>query len=238
MGGSINRMLKRLLFISMFVLLFLPVITSIEIPTLQRDLNQTLSIPCNFNGNVCPSSAVCNSTIMNPNGTVLYNNYPMDKVNAVFAINLTSQDLDMVGQYEQTVSCCAGVTCKARELPFQVTPSGSSPLTTGQSGVLLIVLGVMFFISIIFFIIGFRSEHIIPKMVGFSFGAIMVIIIVFYTMFMINEVVSGTPNLVTGYETFLFVMRIIGTVLILSMMVILFMVMVKSWKVKRGLIDR
>lgn len=62
--------------------------------------------------------------------------------------------------------------------------------------------------------------------------------LILYTMFIITEAVSGTPNFVTGYETFLFVMKSVGTVLLLGLLVVTFMVMAKAWKVRRGILDK
>jgi len=223
------------------LLLFIPFVSSqavFDIPTFKEDTNQTLSVPCHFNGNVCPVTASCNATILNPDGDILYNSEVMTKEGSLFTLNLTAEDLSMVGQYENTISCCAGTTCRARELPFQVTPSGAKPLTTSQGTVLLLVLGVILFIAIIFFVIGFRSENIVGKVSGFSGGSIMVLILILYTMFMINEAVSGTPNLVSGYETFIFVMKILGYVLISGLVIVLLLVMAKAFKIRRGLIDK
>ena len=227
-----------LLLLALLIVPFVSAQATFEIPTYQQDTNQTLSVPCHFNGLGCPVAAYCNATILNPDGDQLYNTAPMTKDGSVFTLNLTETDLNMVGQYENTVSCCVGTNCRARELPFQVTPSGAQPLSESQGTVLFLVLGVILFISIIFFIIGFRSENIVLKTTGFAFGSIMVLILIFYTMFMINEAISGTPNLVTGYETFLFVMRILGTVLILGLVIVLFLVALKAWKIRRGLTDK
>ena len=222
----------------MAVVPFVSAQAEFDIPTLQQSFNQTLSVPCHFNGIPCPPAAICATTILDPEGEVLYNAENMTKDGSVFNINLTSEDLSLVGQYENTVSCCVGSTCRARELPFQVTPSGAAPLDTSQTSVLFLVLGVILFVSIIFFIIGFRTKNVVGKVAGFSGGAIMILILALYTTFMINEVVSGTPNLISGYETFLFVMKMIGTVLIVGLVVVLLLVTAKAWRIRRGLVDK
>lgn len=239
MGGPDNRMSNKLIMLIMMmaVLPFVSAQAIFDIPTFQQDTNQTLSIPCHFNGNVCPPAAYCNATIINPDGDIIYNTEPMLKVGTVFNLELNATDLNKVGQYENTISCCAGTTCRANVLPFQVTPSGAQPLSQSQGTVLFLVLGVILFIAIIFFIIGFRSKNIVVKTSGFSGGVVMVFVLVLYTMFMINEAISGTPNLVSGYETFLMVMKIIGTVLIIGLMIVLGLVAGKAWKIRRGLAD-
>ena len=222
----------------MAVLPFVSAQAAFDIPTFEQSFNQTLNIPCNYNGVVCPLATECNTTILNPDGDLVVNNQAMFPDNGVFGYNLTEDNLADVGQYENTVSCCVGTNCRARELPFQVTPSGAAPLTTSQGTILFVVLGVLLFISIIFYIIGFRSEHIIGKVTGFSGGVVFTIMLILYTMFIITEAVSGTPNFVTGYETFLFVMKSVGTVLLLGLLVVTFMVMAKAWKVRRGILDK
>lgn len=224
--------------LALVVLFILPLVMAQEIPTYQQSTNVTLSVPCFINGDVCGVSVTCDASILNPEAVSLYNTESMTKVGTYYEINLTETDTSTVGQYELAISCCQGGNCFDRQLNFQITPSGAAPLSTGQSGILFIVLAVIFFVSIIFFIFGFRSQGIFGKMVGFSGGIVMIFILVLYTMFIINEAISGTPNLVTGYETFLFVIRTIGTVLILSLIVILFLVMAKAWKIKRGIVDK
>lgn len=240
MGSPNKRMLKKTI-ILLLLLVLVPLVSSAttsEIPTLKQGLNQTLNVPCSFNGAVCPVTTTCNTTILNPNGVTLYNTVPMNKDGGIFSINLTSDDLLLVGQYENTISCCAGTTCRARELPFQVTPSGASPLTQGQSNILFLVLGVIVFIGIIFFVIAFKSGGVVWKVAGFAGGSIMILILVLYTMFIINEAISGTPNFVKGYETFLLVMRGIGYVAITGLVVIAFITLVRAWKIRRGIIDK
>ena len=214
------------------------VVGQADIPTFQQEMNTTLSVPCFINGDICGGSVICDASVVNPSGNETFNTEAMFQDGSFFKLNMTESDTSQVGQYELSVSCCQGGNCFDRQLNFQITPSGAQPLSTSQGTVLLLVLGVILFISIIFFIIGFRGENVIVKTTGFAGGVITIFILVLYTMFIINEAVSGTPNLVQGYETFLLVMKSIGTVLILGLIVVLFLVMAKAWRIKRGLIDK
>jgi hypothetical protein len=209
-----------------------------DIPTYARNTNITISVPCAFNGITCPASTVCNVTIIDPKSVTIFNNEPMTKVDAVFEIDLNVSQTSELGQHEFTPTCCTGSRCRTEFLHYRITPSGAEPLSSGQGTILLSILGVMLLVCIIFFVIGFRSENIVAKTSGFSGGVIMILIMILYSMVIINEVIAASPSLIAGYEVFLFVMRIIGTVLILALIIILFLVMAKAWKIKRGLIDK
>lgn len=234
--------MKINLLIIMSVLLLLPVITSqsfnADIPNYPQNQNITISVPCAFNGITCPSSTLCNVTILDPNSIPVFNNAPMTKVDAVFEIDLNESQTSKLGQYEFTPTCCVGSTCRTQFLHYRITPSGAAPISSGQGTILISIIGVMLLVCVIFFVMGFRSENVVLKTAGFAGGSVMILIIVLFTMLLVNEIIASSPTLVTGYETFLFVMRIIGTVLILGMIIVLFLVMAKAWKIKRGLVDK
>jgi hypothetical protein len=207
-------------------------------PTYERATNLTLSIPCTSNGEICPSGTVCVATIINPDQEVLINNQTMTQNAAVFEVNLSDNQTTTLGQYEFSVSCCDGTSCFSKALVFLVTPSGAEPLSSGQGSVLFIIMGVMFFVAIIFFVIGFRAKSVFGKTAGIVGGCIMILILILYSLVVANEVVASSPSLVEGFETFYFVMKMLGVILIAGLFIVILLVSLKAWKIRRGLIDR
>jgi uncharacterized membrane protein YwzB len=197
-----------------------------------------LSVPCTFGGAFCPTLTECNITILDPDSVVLANNEVMTKNSSVFNYTLSGNSTTKNGQYEVAVSCCNGIICKPKLLSFLITPSGADPLTSGQGTVLMIVMGVMFFVAVIFFVIGFRSESVAGKATGYSLGGVMILVLILYSLLVANEAIASSPKLIAGFETFYFVMKMIGTIAIVGMIVLLLLVAVRAWKIKRGLIDR
>lgn len=195
-----------------------------------------LTVPCSFGGAFCPTLTECNITILDPDSIVLANNEVMTKNSSVFNYTLNSTTKN--GQYEVAVSCCSSNICRNKLLSFLITPSGADPLSSGQGTVLMIVMGVMFFVAILFFVIGFKSENVVGKATGYSLGGVMILVLILYSLLVANEAIASSPKLISGFENFYFVMKMIGTIAIVGMIVLLLLVAVRAWKIKRGLIDR
>lgn len=207
-------------------------------PVYEQSTNLTLSVPCTNNGDVCSGSTICSATIINPDQLVLLNEANMTQNGAVFEVNLSDNQTNVLGQYEFSVSCCAGPKCFSKALIFLITPSGAEPISSGQGTVLFIIMGVMFFVAVIFFVIGFRAKSVFGKTAGITGGCLMILILILYSLLVANEVVASSPSLVEGFETFYFVIKMLGTILVAGLFVVIFLVSLKAWKIRRGLIDR
>ena len=115
-------------------------------PVYERETNVTLSIPCTIDGEYCSAGTECNTTIINTEQDVLFNNAGMTQNGAVFEIDLSTIQTEINGEYEFNVACCDGNDCFSKSLTFWVTPNGELPSTA--KGILY--LGLLF-VFIIFF---------------------------------------------------------------------------------------
>lgn len=222
------------------LLLVLPSVTAAtnpEIPTFQQNIANNLSIPCNFNGNVCPVTALCNTTIINPQGLVLFNSEPMTKVNALFILNLSADNLDTIGQYENTVTCCAGTTCRARELPFQVTPSGATPISAGQGSIVLAIFIFLFVINILLYFLGFQIPNLLVRLFVFPLAGIMSGGLIYYALLILSETLAASPSILAGLNIFLGVFRVLFVAVGLLYIGIIFSIVLKQLRIKSGTID-
>lgn len=147
-------------------------------PVYQQSTNTTISLPCTIDGDYCSVNATCKTTIINPDGDVLVNNYAMVQNNAVFEVNLSSSQTNVLGEYEFNVVCSDNGDSVSRFLRFHITPNGELPTTA--SGILYIGLFLLLLIFLGFLVYGFIvSDKLLFKFLLFHFGYIVFISILF-----------------------------------------------------------
>lgn len=177
--------MKNTILLFALLLLILPIINAqtsfLSEPYLKQNADTTLPLPCTIEGNYCSASAVCKTTIINPNNAVLYNNYTMSRNGAVFEINLTASDTSTLGKYQFNVVCADGANSASRFLNFNVTATGDS---RGISLFLILVLG-----SFIVLIMGIAVKN---EYLGFISG-------VLFMMTGIYALIYGVSNLADLY---------------------------------------
>lgn len=153
-----------------------PIIT--RQPVYKQNEATTISFPCTADGNYCSINATCRTTIIDPDGEVLINNYNMSRNNAVFEINLTSNQTSTLGEYEFNVVCSDNGNSVSRFLNFNITPNGEMPTTA--SGILYIGLLVLLLVIFGFLIYGFlSSKTVLVKFFLFHLGYLTLLSIFF-----------------------------------------------------------
>ena len=103
-----NRYITLLVTLGLLLILLPSVVAQ---PTYEQGTNITLSIPCTIDGEYCDAGTYCNTTIINPDQIVLFNNAGMTQNGAVFEINLSSSQTETLNDYEFNVACCDGNNC-------------------------------------------------------------------------------------------------------------------------------
>lgn len=185
----------------------------------------------------CNLGTNCSLTLFDPTLNIVVNNERMSFNPTFFNFTLNENQTLVLGDHSGTI-VCEGIDIVTNTFILTISPSGAGPLTTGQAFVLFGVLSIIIIIAVLFLIGGFKTPQILGKVFLFSFGAITVLIAILYSLLILNEAVAQSPILVEGFETFYFVMKILGTVGILALIVILFLVLFKAFKIRRGLIDK
>lgn len=126
--------------------------------------------PCFNNGTYCSSSAICNTTIIYPNSTILINNKQMQNQIAFHNYTLNSS-LVSNGEYETTITCIDGSQSGSETFFFEVNPTGirsTDQRQTATSRALYVIFGL----AIIFFV-GFLTFSNPP--VKYSFMIVSII---------------------------------------------------------------
>jgi len=183
-------------------------------PVFKTETDITLSVPCTTQGNYCSAGANCYSTILDPDGEVIVNNYNMTRNNAVFEVNLTANQTNKNGEYEFNVVCSDAGRSATKFLTFWITPNGELPTTS--KGIIYIGLLIALIIFCILSILGgIKAEHIALKSFLFLFAYLFFIGITFISWNLSADYLTSSPFLISFF-------RIIWWFLIIALFPILF----------------
>lgn len=177
------------------------------------------------------TTAVNISTISNPNSSIVISNQEMTK-NA-FTFNYSFCNTSILGLYVYDYFDVEGNTYVNS---FSITPSGSS-INSGSSLTLFGSLLVIFIFAIILLILGFKVQNKVGKIALFSFSGVGFMITVLYMVITIQQILYGFDSIVSGIENFWFIVKILIWIGLLVLGVIIFLIMLKAWKIKRGYDD-
>jgi len=146
-------------------------------------------------------------------------------------------DTDDVGRHDVTGhGDLSGTDTGFDVLYFEVTPSGSV-LDSASSTTLFGSLLVMLILSVIFIIMAMKNENLVGKLTLYSIAAIGFIMVILYTVVTIQQVLFGFDSIINGIETLWFVAKIGITIGSVAFGIVIFLIMLKAWNIKRGLRD-
>jgi len=170
--GSANMLRKS--FVIFLAFLFMISLAFAQ-PIYKQSEDKQLNVPCTYNGAICSISATCVGTIINPNGTLIFNQQNMVRTNATYGLFIPANLSQEVGEYQFPVTCCEGVKCSTQNLIFFVTPSGNIA-TSGEATVYIFLIFVVLFFFLLCLIgaINVNSEHeydIGGKLLKLKYGA-------------------------------------------------------------------
>jgi len=185
-----RKMVKKLMLVMIF-LIVIPMICAT--PTYKQNTVLDLKVPCINNGTSCSSSALCNTTIINPEGNLIVNNQEMSRNLSTFNYTLTPTQTFILGQYEFLVTCTDGTDSAASDLTFKITPSGFM-----ENSFFLIVIVIL---SAGVIILGFRLADP-PLVVLGSFG------LYFLGIYILFNGILGVKDLITTWAIGLIVLGV------------------------------
>jgi len=193
--------------------------------------NSCLQIP-----QVCASCSYVNISVFYPNKTLIISNEAMvSEGGGVWTYEFCNTTFS--GRYDVNgEGDLSGTATGFDVLWFEVTPSGSL-MAEGSSLVLFGSLLIMIILSIVFLYIATKSEQIVAKVTLYSIAFIGFLMSVLYTVVTIQQVLFGYESIVNGIETFLFVGKIGVGLGVIALFIIILLIMLKAWKIKRGFDD-
>ena len=185
---------------------------------------------------ICASCSFTNVSLTYPNSTLALNNVPMvDSGGALWTYEfcnttgLGRYDINGVGDLE-------GVNTGFDVLYFIVSPSGSV-LDSASSTTLFGSLLVMLILSVVFIIMAMKTESLAAKLTLYCIAGIGFIMVILYTVVTIQQVLFGFDSIVTGIETLWVVAKIGITIGGVALGIVVMLIMLKAWNIKRGLRD-
>jgi len=157
-----NKKILITIILGMFLISFTSLVSAGPIVFTQYE-EANLKVPCSYNGTNCDATAVCNISILYPNGTTMVNNKLMNN-NGNGMPNYTLPNTNTLGIYTYKMSATQAGVSGSDEDTFKIT-------TTGIDGNNKIPMYLLIF-SVILLILGFWFES--PPM-GFFSGVLFMV---------------------------------------------------------------
>ena len=157
--------MKKLILILFMILCVLPFINAV---VYEQSTDFNLTVICTNNGTYCSASALCNGTLINPEGVAVINNEPMTRIGAVYSLSVNSTHSSTNGEYQLNSVCIDGSLAKSESWFFNITPNGELPTITTS----ILYIGLVSFLIIFlgFLIFGFvKYESLLARFMLFHF---------------------------------------------------------------------
>ena len=228
---------KQVMFL-LVLILSISFITSITTYPQTKELD--LKVPFEVNGTIPTANAQCNISIKYPNSTYVRNqNMTMSNIgNGEFNITLTDSETKDLGEYSWVAFCCdINSQCAAGYDSYEITPSGSDALSSGEGLSLNVAILSIMVIGILLFISCLKAEKIGTKIVFGGMSIISFFIVIMFTLVIFTQVLGGYNDLVQGYSYFWMVMKVVLSILVLGLTLFAGWFSLRLWQFKRGFID-
>ena len=140
------------------------------------------------------------------------------------------------GNYQYNVCGDKNGINKCEVIEFSVTPSGNS-IDSGQSISLFGSLILIIIVGLILLFVAVKSKGVVAKISFYTFSTLAFVMAILYTVITIQQTLFGFESILTGIETFWSVSKIGMGIAFIGLLIVIFLVMLKAWKIKRGLYD-
>ena len=221
--------MKRILPIIFLFTIFSLILVSAEYYPHKQNTELQFSITSN-------NATQCNVTSYDYPSGVIFINQEMTKNGHTFNASIGSGNFTSIGNYCFNIVCTDGSQIETGSVCREVTPSGSQ-INSGKSINILGSVFIIVLLSLIFFFIAYKSENNLSRIVFYCFSGIGAIITILYTVIIMQQTLFGFDSILVGIESFWFVSKILVTIGGLSLGIVIFLIMMKAWKIKRGYID-
>jgi len=225
---------KKLLPFVLLILLVLPLVTS---QTYQISTELDFIVPFEVNGTIPSATAQCNISINYPNSEYLKQNESMTNLNnGDFNITLTASELNKIGEYDWRAFCCDGLSCAAGYGSFEITPSGSDAINSGEGLTLFLSIISILIIASLFFIFSFRVVSFPVKLIFMGLALVLFVVVIGFTMVTFGQILGGYDALINSYSSFFWVSGFLLVIVFIFLLLCLFKKAIELFKVKKGLI--
>jgi len=225
--------------IFLIILLLIPITSA---TSYQQETDIDLRHPIRINGAV-DSTILANITIQYPNNSLIINSAGMsyDATSQTHNYTLLNTFTKEIGEYNYCITSTGNGLNDTSCFSFDITPSGFERINTGEGISLFGSSLIMIIIAFLFFLMFMKVESLPIKIALLSGAVIFFFTDILFTAVSIQQNLAGFTNITDGFETFVFVMKILMSVsLIAFVLFILFFVVatfIHMVRRRRGLID-
>lgn len=155
-----------------------------------------LKVPCFNNGSYCSDSALCNLTLMLPNGELIVDNSPMTYNPSYFNYTFELSEIEKapIGIYQASMCCLDNGEQNCGTFTIEMTGNGKPPASSGI--VIVYIIGFLIIIGFLVYIIIYDMGHIINMDfdlldLAFNWGLYFSL----FGFYMLGEVYLGNPEI-------------------------------------------
>jgi len=214
-------------------ILLLLVLSLVLLPIISSSLGSFKVNECVDIKTILNTSWVNLSTLNYPNGDLIVSNQIMYNI-AGKTFNYTTCNTSQLGTYIYDYFDADGNTYVNS---FEITPSGFGAIGSGEGTTIAMAIIVMLIVAIIFIVGGFKMPNIALQVIGVGLGAVILMSTVLFSMVILMQVVGGFSSIISGYETFWFVIKILTGIGILGLLIFAILFSWKLWMIKKGFRD-
>lgn len=230
-----NKRSKYLIYFFLFTIFFMSFANADTYP---QGNDVLISHPIRIDGAVS-SSIDANISVKNTVGNFVINNQVMtyNSSTAEHEFLIAEGNLSAVGVYPYCITATGNGLNSTGCFDFEITPSGFSRISAGEGIIVFGGLLIMFSIAIFSFVLFLRSETPTGKITFISVAGIFLLITTLFSTILIQQNLGGFGNILSGYETFVFVIKTVVTISVLAFFVVIGLFMLKAWRLKNGLME-
>lgn len=203
----------------------------------ERNTNLTIFEKCRVDGFICDVSYSCDLTILDPSQVLVVDQVSMTDEGVYQTFNLTANQSEINGVHEATVDCTNTTFSGSNTFNYEITPSGSAPVTQSQSLILIAAVSLLILVSLFFGFLGFKSTN---TTIMLSFISFAVLIMVFTLGLIVNvvELSFGTFLEVVGnFSTVYILFTVLLSVAALGLIMYIIVVVLNYYWTLRGMKD-
>jgi hypothetical protein len=191
---------------------------SLDISMSNADLSECLGCTCEYD-------------LYYPNGTTLIRGASGNNVDGNCVYSTSSNTL---GVHGGEIYFTNGVDYGKASFEFEITNNGLRGITTGEAMSIIGSFIIILALSFALFWFGLRMESVGLKLVVMGLGVIFFVVLILYSLVVVEQTAGLFTTIVNGYGEFWFVAKIFLSMAILSLVLFSLYIAWRYWKIKRG----
>ena len=160
-----------------------------------------LKVPCLNNDSYCSAVAICNATVLFPNGDVFVEDAAMTNSGSYFNFTMNASNTSTIGVYKLQVTCFDGVDPGYSLLEFKITSSGMEGLFGDALVPALILIALLVFCAFMAYKLPDEEYGMKVLFIGFALF-LLVIMIRMSALILTDDVVNSAALLNTAFWAF------------------------------------